>query len=192
MIQACFQNTSHQGFGVFHRAQTQHTIGNGKALNTLYNKTVRNSAFQEQRLPGSDFQRINDQGINNPIINNPPFDNKSFRNEYTDTPLDSLQLQAFAWISSIVPEAELLTLAVAPKAQRQGLGRFLLTHILSQLKQQGIQQMFLEVRASNTSAQALYHSLGFAQYARRTNYYSATSFTPQEEAVCMRLNFPSS
>lgn len=119
MMQACFRNSSHQGFGVF---------------------------CQGQKL-----------------------------------------LQAFAWISVIAPEAELLTIAVSPKVQRQGLGRLLLTHILVRLKQQDIQQIFLEVRASNTAAQALYTSLGFTQFAQRAHYYSATPKTPQEEAVCMRL-----
>ena len=42
--------------------------------------------------------------------------------------------------------------------------------------------MFLEVRAQNSAAQALYRSLGFVQTGLRRNFYA----TPADDAVLMQ------
>ena len=42
--------------------------------------------------------------------------------------------------------------------------------------------MFLEVRAQNSAAQALYLSLGFVQTGLRRNFYA----TPADDAVLMQ------
>ena len=51
----------------------------------------------------------------------------------------------------------------------------------------GAEQIFLEVRASNVAAIALYESEGFAPVARRVDYYPAPRPTaPREDALVMR------
>lgn len=71
----------------------------------------------------------------------------------------------------IADEAELLTLAVAPPARRQGLGRGLLAHFLDEARRRGATRAFLEVAADNGPACALYQAGGFAEDGRRRGYY---------------------
>jgi ribosomal-protein-alanine acetyltransferase len=68
-------------------------------------------------------------------------------------------------------DADIQTIAVAPAARRQGLGRTLVTAMLAEAVARGASQVFLEVRADNPNARALYDSLGFEQIAVRANYY---------------------
>ncbi|MDK6369624.1 ribosomal protein S18-alanine N-acetyltransferase [Aerococcus sp. UMB9870] len=84
---------------------------------------------------------------------------------------DQGNLLALAQIQVLAGEAELLNLAVLPAHQRQGLGQKLLSEASDQLKSQGMERMFLEVRATNLPAQTLYRKLGFERLAIRQNYY---------------------
>lgn len=77
---------------------------------------------------------------------------------------------AYAITSTAADEAELLNITVAPQYQRQGVGRLLLTQI-SALFNDSIHTLFLEVRASNTQAIALYDALYFNEVGVRPNYY---------------------
>ena len=77
----------------------------------------------------------------------------------------------FGLIRTIAPEAELLTLAVAPPAQGQGLGGRLLHSLLAAADTFGATEMFLEVAADNTPALALYRGAGFAQSGLRSDYF---------------------
>ncbi len=73
---------------------------------------------------------------------------------------------------------EILNVAVDPAFRRRGVGSALVREALSGWRG----EVFLEVRASNAAAQALYKSLGFKQVGRRPQYYS----DPAEDAVVMR------
>jgi len=74
---------------------------------------------------------------------------------------------------------------VSPDYQRQGLGRALLEYIISELENRGIATLWLEVRASNQAAIALYESLGFNEATIRRNYYPAKD--GREDAIVMAL-----
>lgn len=78
-------------------------------------------------------------------------------------------------------EASLCTFTVAPAARRQGVGRQLLLQSLAALAAQGAERCFLEARASNAPALALYEQAGFARVGLRRSFYSA----PAEDAVLM-------
>lgn len=87
---------------------------------------------------------------------------------------------AFGWISpaggviiarAVADEAEVLTLAVDPASQRQGIGRALLERAAATAQERGAQAIFLEVAADNAPAQALYAALGFAAVGCRRGYY---------------------
>jgi len=73
-------------------------------------------------------------------------------------------------------EFEILNLAVAPEARRQGLARALIEEAL---RRGG--RWFLEVRESNAAARALYGSVGFREAGERRGYYS----DPPEKAIVM-------
>lgn len=82
-------------------------------------------------------------------------------------------LIAMAFFQCIEPEVELLNIAVSPVHQGRGIGRALLETVLAQFEAQHYQRCFLEVRASNIAAIALYERLGFNQIGMRANYYPA-------------------
>ena len=81
-------------------------------------------------------------------------------------------------------EASLNALTVDPAARRQGAGRALLTGALAALRAEGAQSRFLEVRAGNAAARALYESVGFAAAGVRRGFYR----NPAEDGVVMALN----
>lgn len=92
-------------------------------------------------------------------------------------------LHGFALASLLAGQAELETVAVAPSSQRRGIARELLAALLAALRQAGIRQVFLEVRASNHPARALYSCFGFEQTGSRPHYYA----DPVEDAILMSL-----
>ena len=84
-------------------------------------------------------------------------------------------------------EAQLLNLTVAPETRRRGLARALLSRLVDDAVRRGAEQMFLEVRASNAAAIALYAAGGFSRVARRERYYPADAATGvREDALVMR------
>ena len=85
----------------------------------------------------------------------------------------------FVVARAVSEEAEILNLAVDPPRRRRGYARALLHHALAALAHLGAQNVFLEMRESNLSAIAFYHSLGFRNSGRRTGYYRY----PDEAAV---------
>lgn len=77
----------------------------------------------------------------------------------------------FAVWRDLGPEAELLTLGVAPALQGQGLGGALLAAVLEAARDQGAGRLFLEVAAGNMPARRLYESVGFEMIGMRRAYY---------------------
>lgn len=78
-------------------------------------------------------------------------------------------------------ELHINNVAVRETYRRLGLGRALLDLILEEGKRSGVPCAFLELRAGNTAALALYEGSGFCVTARRKNYYS----DPLEDALVM-------
>lgn len=95
---------------------------------------------------------------------------------------------ALCVLARVADEAEIHALAVAPDERRRGLARALLGHALEHAARAGARAAFLEVRASNVAARALYAGLGFVESGLRRAYYSA----PAEDALLLRriLEFP--
>lgn len=77
---------------------------------------------------------------------------------------------AYAVVSCVAGEAELLLLVVDRAWQGRGVGRQLLSHIV-QCLQKAADTVFLEVGASNERAIALYELMDFNQVGFRPNYY---------------------
>jgi len=70
-------------------------------------------------------------------------------------------------------EAEILTLAVAPPARRQGIARRLVQSAAAHAAGLGAGILFLEVATDNQAAIGLYEGLGFIPAGRRKAYYGA-------------------
>ncbi|MHB1222607.1 MAG: ribosomal protein S18-alanine N-acetyltransferase [Gemmatimonadaceae bacterium] len=85
-----------------------------------------------------------------------------------------------AWF--VAGEGEIANIAVHPDWRRRGVGTALLDDILSAARAADVHAMYLEVRASNSAAQALYASRGFLPVGRRRRYY----VDPVEDALLLR------
>ena len=82
------------------------------------------------------------------------------------------QVVGFAGVWLMVDDAHVTTFAVHPDWRRQAIGRQLLLNLAELSVAIGAGRMTLEVRVSNTVAQALYRSFGFEIVGRRPRYYT--------------------
>ena len=91
-------------------------------------------------------------------------------------------------------EAEILTLAVAPQARGQGLGRRLMIAAANHSQKLGAAALFLEVGVTNPAALALYARLGFSKVGTRKGYYhgpgKAQAGSENTDALVLRLPLP--
>ena len=78
---------------------------------------------------------------------------------------------AFALLSIIVDEAEILTIATDPAHRRQGFARALLDTLAQEARTHGAKTIFLDAAETNKAARALYAGAGFEEKGRRTAYY---------------------
>ena len=78
-------------------------------------------------------------------------------------------------------ELHINNVAVRDEFRRSGVGGRLLWRILEEGKRSGVKAAFLELRAGNDAALALYEKYGFRVTSRRKRYYS----DPVEDALVM-------
>lgn len=81
-------------------------------------------------------------------------------------------------------DADVQTITVDAAARGTGRGRALLHRLLRAARERGAREMFLDVRADNAPAQALYVSEGFGEIGRRPRYYQPDDV----DAIVMRLD----
>jgi tRNA threonylcarbamoyl adenosine modification protein YeaZ/ribosomal-protein-alanine acetyltransferase len=98
--------------------------------------------------------------------------------------LDHGEPAAFLLTRRAADEAEIITIATRPQAQRRGVARQLLETALAELARLSVRHVFLEVAASNTAAIGLYQAMGFQEAGRRPGYYRRKHGT--EDAIVMR------
>lgn len=96
--------------------------------------------------------------------------------------VDGEKLIGYVGSQTVLGETDMMNLAVAPEARRQGTGRALVLALVDALTEKGSHSLMLEVRVSNTPARTLYESLGFSQVGRRPKYY----VNPKEDALILR------
>ncbi len=90
----------------------------------------------------------------------------------------------FVLIRTVADEAEVLTICVADRARRVGVGAALLQAGAAQAAEVGAKTMFLEVVTDNEAAKALYNRCGFAIVGTRKAYYQG------KDALIMRAGLP--
>ncbi len=81
-------------------------------------------------------------------------------------------------------DADIQTITIAAGGRGRGRGRALLTALLEEAARRGVRDVFLEVRADNPVAQALYRSEGFVEVGRRARYYQPDDV----DAIVMKLD----
>lgn len=84
-----------------------------------------------------------------------------------------------------VEEMHLLNLTVAPAWQRRGIAWSLLGELVRRCRERAARQLWLEVRAGNAGARALYERYGFRHIGLRKSYYPAAD--GREDALVMGL-----
>ena len=100
------------------------------------------------------------------------------------------ELSAYCLIQQVLDEATVLQIATARAQQRQGLAQTLLSLCLGSLRQSGCSTLWLEVRARNAAAIALYRQQGFAVQTIRKRYYPALPTGEAEDdglVMCRKL-----
>jgi ribosomal-protein-alanine N-acetyltransferase len=95
---------------------------------------------------------------------------------------DGGALVGYAGLCAYPDEAYVQTIAVAPRAQRRGIGTTLLRLLLEEADRRGERTVLLEVRADNEGAQRLYERFGFTRVGVRRGYYQPSG----ADAVIMR------
>lgn len=78
-------------------------------------------------------------------------------------------------------EGSINQVAVTNEYRRCGIARQMVSTMMEEMKKHGFLEITLEVRVGNTSAIALYESLGFVQEGIRKNFYEK----PTEDAIIM-------
>jgi ribosomal-protein-alanine N-acetyltransferase len=108
------------------------------------------------------------------VIASPPFGGFALEN-------DGLIL-GYLFYSIALDEMELLTIAVDEKFRRKGYAKKLIEEMLRRAHEKKARSIFLEVRVSNSGAQALYKSFGFLPAGIRKGYYKDNG----EDAIVMK------
>lgn len=93
------------------------------------------------------------------------------------------ELIGFVVFRCVLDEAEIITIATAPKARKRGIAKALLSQSSTLMKAESLSSIHLEVAAANAAALTLYRSLGAEETGRRKGYYRG------EDAVLMRICF---
>jgi ribosomal-protein-alanine N-acetyltransferase len=88
----------------------------------------------------------------------------------------------YAGLAAAGGQGDVQTIAVRADRQGRGLGAALLTALLEEARRRGCQEVFLEVRADNDRAMALYERFEFERIAVRKRYYERAGV----DAIVMR------
>lgn len=94
---------------------------------------------------------------------------------------------AFALCRQILDEVELLLCAAHPDHRRIGLGRGIIQAVVDESLTRGAVRLFLEVRASNLAARALYTECGMQQQGMRKAYYRTVTGEPLDAITLGRI-----
>ena len=87
----------------------------------------------------------------------------------------------YSGLMIVMEDGHITTLTVDPAWHRRSIGTVLLLDQARAAPALGVRHLTLEVRMTNTSAQALYRRFGFAPVGVRPNYYPETG----EDAIVM-------
>lgn len=81
-------------------------------------------------------------------------------------------LIGYIGLSYVLDTADIISIVVKKDYTKNGIASLLLREIISFCYKKEIKNIFLEVRKSNTPAQALYNKFGFFKISERKKYYN--------------------
>jgi ribosomal-protein-alanine N-acetyltransferase len=108
------------------------------------------------------------------------------RNVLTHRATIADKLVGFVMSRLFVPEAEILSIAIAAPQRRHGLAHSLLDLHLRRLAELGARTVFLEVDEGNEAARRLYRRFGFGDVGRRPGYYPQSGVAGSAALVLRR------
>ena len=93
------------------------------------------------------------------------------------------KLVGYCFGQLVAGEATLLNIAIDPALQGKGYGKQLLDGFIEAIQSRAGEEIWLEVRESNTRAYQMYEATGFNEINRREGYYPAAD--GREDALIM-------
>ncbi|HEX4813993.1 MAG TPA: ribosomal protein S18-alanine N-acetyltransferase [Nonomuraea sp.] len=81
------------------------------------------------------------------------------------------EIVAYAGLAAAADQADVQTIAVLEKHRGTGIGGAMLAELLAEARRRGAREVFLEVRADNPQAQAVYRHYEFEEIGTRSRYY---------------------
>lgn len=99
-------------------------------------------------------------------------------------PISGQHIIGYIVAREMAGELHINNVAIRSEYRKKGLGAWLLTRVIENARILGVSIAYLEVRAGNEIARALYEKSGFSVIARRPNYYTE----PSEDALVMSLS----
>ncbi len=91
----------------------------------------------------------------------------------------------YVGLNTVLDEGYITNLAVTKERRRQGIGSVLLSALEQVAGEKGLSFITLEVRRSNTGAQALYNKFGYERVGERKGFYT----NPKEDAILLTRKF---
>lgn len=117
-----------------------------------------------------------------------PWSINSIEKEITSNPhalyivaIKENKVVAYAGLWVILDEGHITNIAVHPNYRKLGIASSVLSALIKESKDKGVNSITLEVRRSNLVAQNLYKKFHFTEEGFRKNYYSDTL----EDAIIM-------
>lgn len=121
-------------------------------------------------------------------IINQSFSNRSHNVGLFKVTKGQYTLIGYYFSEHIAGEVSLENICVANEYQGRGLSKVLMANLVEHSASLGAEDIWLEVRASNTAAIALYEAFGFAQQGVRKQYYVIPETDLKEDALTMKLS----
>lgn len=81
------------------------------------------------------------------------------------------EIVGYGGLATAADQADIQTIAVQAEHRRSGIGATMMRALLAEAERRGAGAVFLEVRADNAPARAMYERFGFQQLGRRRRYY---------------------
>ncbi len=138
---------------------------------------LERSSFGKMAWSSKDFETALSSDYDYPMVVHKRPVNTEDRESYINN------LAGYSVLRLLGPEAEIENICVSPDMRRNGIGETLMRKMIQTALTEKASVIFLEVRAGNTPARALYQKLGFKELYARKGYYR----DPTDDAIIMQL-----